>query len=314
MLRIDDDRGAIAVLIAILLVPILGFAAISVDIAATHAERQQLQTGADAAALAIAQDCARKNCGAPTDTAQSLATLNSNSGDAVASLDSVPTESSGRVTVRTSAVRQHWFAPVLGVDSTELATSATAGWGSPTGGTSALPMIFSLCDFNRYSVDGRPSGREQVIVTTPAETCSGSADNSPTYLPGGFGWLETDVKKSCNATTRIGTRAESEPGNTAKHCDLSTIRDRTILVPIFDDADPDERGGQGRGAWYMVYGYAAFTVTGYHFSGQSWNPPCSGNKRCISGYFTTMLQEDPDFDYGPGGPDLGAAAVVLLPD
>lgn len=314
MLRIDDDRGAIAVLIAILIVPLLGFAAISLDIAATHAERQQLQTGADAAALAIAQDCARKNCGAPSDTAQSFATLNSNSGAAVADVDPVPTEDSGRVTVSTSAVRQHWFAPVLGVDSTELTTSATAGWGSPTGGTSALPMIFSLCDFNRYSVDGRPSGREQVIVTTPAGTCSGSADSSPTYLPGGFGWLETDVKKSCNATTRIGTRAESEPGNTAKHCDLSTIRDRTILVPIFDDADPDEKGGQGRGAWYMVYGYAAFTVTGYHFSGQSWNPPCGGSERCISGYFTTVLQEDPDFDYGPGGPDLGAAAVVLLPD
>jgi len=314
MLRVTDDRGAIAVIIAILIVPLLGLAAISLDIAATHAERQQLQTGADAAALAIAQDCARKNCGAPADTAQSLATLNSNSGTAVASVDPVPTEYSGRVTVRNSAVRQHWFAPVLGMDSTELTTSATAGWGSPTGGTSALPMIFSLCDFNRYSVDGRPSGREQVIVTTPAETCSGSADNSPTYLPGGFGWLETDVKKSCNATTRIGTRAESEPGNTAKHCDLSTIRDRTILVPIFDDADPDEKGGQGRGAWYMVYGYAAFTVTGYHFSGQSWNPPCGGSERCISGYFTTVLQEDPDFDYGPGGPDLGAAAVVLLPD
>lgn len=314
MLRIADDRGAIAVFIAILLVPLLGFAAISLDIAATHAERQQLQTGADAAALAIAQDCARKNCGAPADTAQSLATLNSNSGTAVADVDPVPTEESGRVTVRNSAVRQHWFAPVLGVDSTELATSATAGWGSPTGGTSALPMIFSLCDFNKHSVDGRPSGREQVIVTTPAGTCTDSVDGSPTYLPGGFGWLETDVKKSCNATTRIGTQAESEPGNTAKHCDLSTIRDRTILVPIFDDADPGEKGGQGRGAWYMVYGYAAFTVTGYHFSGQSWNPPCHGNERCISGYFTTMLQEDPDFDYGPGGPDLGAAAVVLLPD
>ncbi|MDV7999865.1 pilus assembly protein TadG-related protein [Rhodococcus sp. IEGM 1408] len=301
-------------IIAVLMVPLLGFAALSLDIAATHAEKQQLQTGADAAALAIAQDCARKDCGTPADTAQSLATLNSNSGAAVADVDPVPTELSGRVTVRTSAVRQHLFAPVLGVDSTELTTSATAGWGSPTGGTSALPMIFSLCDFNKYSVDGRPSGREQVIVTTPAGNCSGSVDHSPTYLPGGFGWLQTDLKKSCNATTRIGTKASSEPGNTAKHCDLSTIRNRTILVPIFDDADPAETGGQGRGAWYKVYGYAAFTVTGYNFSGQSWEPPCAKNLRCISGYFTTILQADPDFDYGPGGPDLGAAAVVLLPD
>lgn len=314
MLRLNGDRGAVAVFIAILMVPLLGFAAISLDIAATHAEKQQLQIGADAAALAIAQDCARKSCGTPTDTAQSLAILNSNSGAAVADVDPVPTEESGRVTVRTTAVRHHWFAPALGVDSTELAATATAGWGSPTGGTSALPMIFSLCDFNKHSENGRPSGRDQVIITTPAGTCSNSGDGSPTYLPGGFGWLQTDLKKSCNATTHIGTRAYSEPGNTAKHCDLSTIRDRTILVPIFDDADPAEKGGQGKGAWYKVYGYAAFTVTGYHFSGQSWNPPCRGSERCISGRFTTMLQADPDFDYGPGGPDLGAAAVVLLPD
>src|SRR5690625_4802326 len=118
MLRIRGDRGAVAVIVAILMVPLLGFAAISIDIAATHAERQQLQTGADAAALAIAQDCVRGECDDPQATAEHFALANSQSGEAVADLPIVPTESTGRVTVENSAVREHWFAPVLGIDST----------------------------------------------------------------------------------------------------------------------------------------------------------------------------------------------------
>lgn len=314
MLRLKDDRGAVAVIVAILMVPLMGFAAISLDIAATHAERQQLQIGADAAALAIAQDCARKACGSPRDTAQDFATLNSNSGEAVATVPAVPSASTGRVTVHNSAVRQHWFAPVLGIDSTALTTTSSAGWGGPTGGTAALPLIISLCDFNQSSVGGIPTGVEQTIVTTPAGTCSGAGGNSPTIVPGGFGWLETDAKKSCSTTTNINTKAYSEPGNTPKQCDLSTIRGKTILIPLFDEADSASSDGNGRGAWYEVYGYAAFHVTGYHFSGQSWNPPCDKNQRCIRGYFTSMVNTDPDFTYGPDAPNLGTSAVYLLPD
>lgn len=301
-------------IVAILMVPLLGFAAISIDIAATHAERQQLQTGADAAALAIAQDCARDDCGDPEATAEMLAQANSNSGEAAADLPTVPTRETGRVTVETSGVREHWFAPVLGVDSTDIATSARASWGSPIGGTAALPMIFSLCDYyaGADELTGLPTGEEQTIITTPAGDGCTDAEG-PHHMPGGFGWLETDADHSCSTTTRIGEQAGSEPGNSPKQCDLSAIRNRTVLVPIFDSTNIESIGGNGRGGWYEVYGYAAFTVTGYYFSGQSWNPPCSGSQRCISGHFTTMLQDDPDFDYGPDAPDLGASAVQLLP-
>lgn len=186
--------------------------------------------------------------------------------------------------------------------------------GRPDRWNSSAPLIISLCDFNQSSVGGIPTGVEQTIVTTPAGTCSGAGGNSPTIVPGGFGWLETDAKKSCSTTTNINTKAYSEPGNTPKQCDLSTIRGKTILIPLFDEADSASSHGNGRGAWYEVYGYAAFHVTGYHFSGQSWNPPCDKNQRCIRGYFTSMVNTDPDFTYGPDAPNLGTSAVYLLPD
>lgn len=309
MFRMRDDRGAVAVIVAVLMVPLIGFAAISIDVAAVHAEKQQIQAGADAAALAIAQDCARDSCGSPRETAQSFAELNSNSGEVMSSLPSVPTAATGRVTVANYAVRSHWFAPVLGVDSTEVTAFASAAWGSPIGGTAVLPLIFSLCDFKAQTGGGLPSGTLERIILSTKTANTGCTENG-NYVPGVFGWLETDTGNSCQATTRIGTNAYSEPGNTPKRCDLSTIRGKTVLLPVFDG----EFGGNGRGAWYRVDGYAAFTVTGYNFSGQSWNPPCRGNDRCIGGYFTEMHTTDPDFDYGPGAPNLGASAVHLLPD
>ena len=55
--RLSDERGATAVVFALLLVPVLGFAAIAVDVGSLYAERARLQVAADAAALAVAQDC-----------------------------------------------------------------------------------------------------------------------------------------------------------------------------------------------------------------------------------------------------------------
>ncbi|MGX1770384.1 TadE/TadG family type IV pilus assembly protein, partial [Dietzia sp. NPDC055343] len=223
MLRLSDDRGAAAVIIAILMVPLLGFAAISIDVAAMHAEKQQLQTGADAAALAIAQDCARDTCGSPRMTAQTLATANSNSGNAVATLPTVPTATTGRVTVENSAVRKHWFAPVLGVDESEINVRASASWGAPIGGTAALPLILTLCEFNRYAVNGFPAGVEQTIITTPAGNClqTGAGNQPPHWVPGGFGWLSPTAHKSCYTKTQVGQKATSSPGNNMNQCDIS---------------------------------------------------------------------------------------------
>ncbi|WP_258933500.1 pilus assembly protein TadG-related protein [Nesterenkonia pannonica] len=84
----NNDRGAVGVIVALMLVPIMILAALAIDVAAMHATKQQLQTGADAGALAIAQDCARyeddANCDAGTaaGTAQQMATANVTIGSA----------------------------------------------------------------------------------------------------------------------------------------------------------------------------------------------------------------------------------------
>ena len=120
--RAQDERGATAVMFALLLVPMLGFAAIAVDVGALYAEKARLQVAADAAAIAVAQDCSRGSCGDMLATAQSLITANDGEGTAAHPvLSNAPLS----VTVVGSTPKEHWFAPILGHDSTAVSAIAT---------------------------------------------------------------------------------------------------------------------------------------------------------------------------------------------
>jgi Flp pilus assembly protein TadG len=88
----DGDRGAVAVLVIVLLSGgvLLGMGALVVDVGQLYSERAQLQNGADAAALAVAQGCAKgaATCDASTTgTARTYA--NGNALDAAAAVTTV---------------------------------------------------------------------------------------------------------------------------------------------------------------------------------------------------------------------------------
>lgn len=88
--RQGRDRGAVSVLVAALLAVglLLGVGALVIDSGQLHAERAQLQNGADAAVFALAQDCGDGD-GCPTTpyaTATSFAGTNSADGVSTASL------------------------------------------------------------------------------------------------------------------------------------------------------------------------------------------------------------------------------------
>lgn len=313
MQRLNNDRGAVAVIVAILMVPLLGFAAISIDIAATYSERQQLQTGADAAALAIAQDCARENarCDDAQTSAEQLAQANSHDGEVSVDAKKFPS----RVRVTNDGVREHWFAPVLGIDTTDIHTSATAGWGAVSGGDSGLPLAFSLCQFNAQTGGGAPSNEVERVVNLPkkADTpCPGSNSGNP--VPGGFGWIVQGSGPDCSATTRLNGWINSDNGNNIKcsSAELKRLRGKVLILPIYNKAENKS---------YRVHAYAAFKLTGYFFgNNERWNiakknnDGCTPSNYCIKGYFTKFVAQSGDFDSSPAAPNLGASVVELLPD
>ena len=308
MQRLRDERGAVGVVVAMLMVPIMGFAAVSIDAAALWNQRLQLQTGADAAALAVAHDCALSLCGIPTQTAQQMATQNMNAAAASAAVTALTTSS---VTVRNSGLRNYWFAPALGFESSTITTEATAVWGAPTGGTAVLPLTFSYCEFLAQTGGLLPSGTiARTIYFTKSSGVVGCSGPSNNVVPGGFGWVTVN-SGTCHTTSAISGLLASDPGNSmpssCSGSDLVAMHGKTVLLPIFDQAS--DSGSQ---ASYRVHGYAAFRITGYHFGGQnSWNGPCNGSGRCIRGYFTKFSGTLDAFDFGPSAPNLGTSLVNL---
>jgi Flp pilus assembly protein TadG len=309
--RTGDERGAAAVTLSLLLVPMLGFAAIAVDVGSLYAERARLQVAADAAAIAVAQDCSRGNCGDMQATAQSLITANDGEGTAARpELSSAPLS----VTVTGSTPKEHWFAPVIGIDSTAVSATATVGWGAPSQGPAVLPLAFSWCSFDKQTGGAIPSTQTlQVLKLTKTDGAKECHPQSGNDIPGGFGFVQTDPAQRCQATSRIGQILQVDtgqsPSNGCSAADFASYLGKTVLLPIYDDA-----GGNGSHGWYRVYGYAAFVLTGYAFVGQfKSNPaPCSGSTRCVSGYYTRFVELSDAWKYSPTAPTLGASVLRLI--
>ncbi|MHB1008794.1 MAG: pilus assembly protein TadG-related protein, partial [Propionibacteriaceae bacterium] len=140
------ERGAVAVVVAIWMVVALGFAAISIDVGSIYSDKKQLQNGADAAALAIAESCVRGSC---VDSADQYAKANKLATGSVATGKVVfpgTDYTDGVVVVQTDTLHQNWFASVLGMATTPISATATAEWGYPSGGP-VLPLTFSWCAF-----------------------------------------------------------------------------------------------------------------------------------------------------------------------
>jgi hypothetical protein len=78
--RDERDAGAVLIWVALTMVVLLGVGALVIDIGRLYVERRELQNGADAAALAVAQDCAGGDCEDDAGTAKNYADLNANDG------------------------------------------------------------------------------------------------------------------------------------------------------------------------------------------------------------------------------------------
>ena len=302
----------------ILLVPLIGFLAIAVDVGALYVERGQLQNGADAAALAIAQECAEDSvCNSPSALAATFSDSNANDGAANNLTPVFPNDHT--VVVSTSTLEassgdsaiNHPFAALIGHDQTTVGATATAEWGSPRASEIVLPLALSYCELNP-ALDGTL----QLIRYDTNLTCKGP-DGHP--IPGGFGWLDRPGN-GCEAyVDLVNSIVQSEPGNSYPGaCDdtMSQLEGTTVLIPIFDGAQSQS----GPAKWYDVYAFAAFTVTGWKFSGgnsfpqvniDSAAPKCTGNCRGIQGYFSHWVSLD-SAGGDIGGPNLGATIVRLI--
>lgn len=332
--RSDKEQGAATVVVALMLVVLMGFAAIAVDVGAMYAEKAQLQNGADSSALAIAGDCANGSCGDVNATGALLANANSNdSSSGVASI-SFPNPTTVRVETNTRDAGTGansfslFFAKVMGIETTDIRAAAEATWGTPSTART-LPWTISECVFEKYL---SPSQLAELNSTgsfsgdpTPTRILLRYDQNVPTfpgcaaqngYAPGGFGWLDTDTGCSTDidvANSEVG----SNPGNdlpSVCHDLPATILGSPVLIPVFTSA---VRNGQK--TKYSLAGFLAFQVTGFKFGGGPGQtildpsaPACNGgNCRGIQGYFTRYVSLAEGLSTSGGTPNYGASSVWL---
>jgi hypothetical protein len=311
-----DERGAISVIVALLLVALLGFTAIAVDVGMLYAERTQLRSGADGAALAIAQKCSRNlsdvDCSMTSPMASSLA--NSNANDGLSNIKTTALDKTNRsvtVTVgaqeagRTPNQVSLFFARSLGINTAEVAASSTAKWGTPSKGPIILPLAIAYCKLNIPT--GGTAGAEQVLEQS-VNGCGG--------IPGGFGWIQTSSTKcSITATAGVSTTSgiwfTSDTGASAPTVctadDFTQMNNQTVLLPLYDVAT-----GTGSSGKYYVKGFAAFHITGYHFASISWTAGAKVDNKTIRGYFVKFVSLAQGFELGTT-PDYGATVVRLAP-
>ncbi|GAB3560840.1 hypothetical protein GCM10027405_11470 [Arthrobacter alkaliphilus] len=333
----DGERGAVAVLVALLLVVLLGFAALAVDAGLLYSERAQVQNGSDAAALAVAQRCAANtsdpNCSTTSPLAADIA--NKNAIDGLNNVKSINLDLTNRKVTVTGGAQQSggapnavslFFARVMGVNTSDVVTTSTVQWGSPIAGRTAFPVAYSICQ-----VQGYIGGALQLL-----QDHGSGANPSCNYGPsgatvaGGFGWLVQDPGV-CGGTINLATsEAGSKTGNSAPaNCGatlqnwadtITAGRDVIVLLPVFDSVT-----GSGAGAVYHLISFAAFKVAGWKFSGTdntlpdsfrntnayvSNNLACTGNCRGIIGSFVKYVSLADGYSLGPV--DAFGATIVRL--
>lgn len=182
-----DEDGAVAVLVAICLVAVMGMVAMTIDVGSLLLRRRALVNSSDAAALAAAQSCySTKDTDVPETVADAYA-MNNSGGLTATDGGIVPGKTvgcdsgrSGHVTVRYGQDDNLFFAPVLGQDTTaHVGTVATASWGA-AGGAAPMPLVLNA---------GALQGPCNIPDVPPGVTCSLWYDNN-VFSGSAFGFLD----------------------------------------------------------------------------------------------------------------------------
>ncbi len=132
-----EERGAVAVMVALMLVVLLGMLALVMDLGRMIAIRREMVNAADAAALAAAQQCALNN-----GTAAAIAAANATAAlnDAVtpgtivfnpSCRPALTAPGPRTVTVTYERTIDFFVAPILGFDTGTITAEATATWSAP---------------------------------------------------------------------------------------------------------------------------------------------------------------------------------------
>lgn len=336
----DSDRGAVMIWFAVSVVVSLGMGALVVDVGALWTERRQLQNGADAAALAVAIECAAGPCPASQQIAKDYANANVNDGSAsidricgnafphLPVCDVVPPEVPTSANIRFVEVltgtsntpggsqgeMKYLLAPVMDASNSgkHVTARSVAIWG-PASSAKVIAMTLGKCSFDPSWINSEgvaDFGNANIAVQIHDGTMCKAG------YPQGFDFTEDNGDCSASVNRGDGTtwiNKENEGMNPLCRGILSNAiaTGEPILIPIASNRTPP-----GRSPRYEIDGFALVTVCGVRLPGLLTNRcgfpcPTTGGRDTwvLCGKFTAGTL--PDSEVGDGT-NYGVPAVQLV--
>ena len=314
MRRLREDRGQSFAFVAIALTALVGMTAFVVDVGAWFRADRQLQSVADAAALAgaqalpydpakallLAQDYAKKNGGPTAESMKIEKDLVTNDTINVTYSDKVP----------------GFFAKVLGIDSVTVRANAKARASTPAGARWVAPIVVS----EKHPLLGCTSpGKcnpifdvETVLTLDDLKVAGG-----PTAA-GAFGllnlvqgdstgtvgakdlaaWLDKGYDQTMSPGTYYSVPSAMFNSSEFQAALADKIKSGDeILFPIYRKIIKN-----GSNAEYTIVGWVGFVITG---------TLGSGSLQTITGHFTRVVWDGLPSDSGNSTPDYGVHVVSL---
>ena len=331
--RSGDDSGAVATIVAVLLSGglLMGLGALVIDVGLLAAEREQLQSGADSASWAVAQDCIARPA-ACTSVAQSVTAANAagaNANDRFAdarvcpdalctpALDPaygcapLPNPPGRYVEIRTTTRNADSttlvpprFAAALGAGDhrgIQVSACARVAWGPYPNGAAhdVFPLGISACDYQQMTADDSFFAVSSVLDAPGVAPVRGLPAVTPEYI---------------SELGPVSPTAFQCPGNVTGYAWLGSP-----VAPCTARVTPPQARATGPGCpaklaearaagaallvpifdaqlpllAYRVVGFAAFAVTDY-------------TALSVSGYFTRTIEPVGRPGFGSPTPDFGA--------
>lgn len=295
--RDRGDDGAIAILVVILTVVLIGSLAFVTDFGMAYANQRRLQNGADAAALAIGQkvagtaspsaDCPAMVAAFQTPAMRSLTQdfVDKNAGTGLASLQSgsagfaleckkLPGASVDSLVVHVADEQKSpgFFGGIFGRSDLPISKEARVAVG-PAGTVVGL-RPFALCKQDADKLEA-----------SPMQSFTFSFDNADAgcgYAPGNWGtidlnggsnstaemktWIETGYDGSLSVVSPLqlnGDTGALSPGAFEDSMNVMITNDAVVL-PVYDSLTL-----QGSGATYNIIKFVSVKVCGWKFNSQS---------------------------------------------
>lgn len=283
-----NEKGAIGVIVAVVIVVLLMSLALVVDIGQAYQAKRQLQTAVDAAALAAAMDVAQGNSQSVAEsTADTYA--RDNVEGSLEDLDvTFPSAESVRVVARQN--KTTFFGGILNRNTVLVAAASTAGGGLATTVNSGIIPI----NVPYQLIEGHIGSSNPITMDVTTGNWLVNFSEGAVGTPEYDDWFRNGYPDPVS----VGDIAKGE-GMKAALKDALEARmasNPNLIVPLSDQSEA------GSSDTFHVVGFAEFVITDFSLT---------GNPKTITGYFTTGDVVDGSSS-GSGQPlDYGIVIIKL---